>query len=368
LKHVQAHAWDFKNQILASAKASEVAGTGQGNLSGPKLAEVASPDAVHLGSTVPFAAGELKSWADAKLLKSRLAKIGGRVKVFGNDALRPNQVIALAGLGARFNGPAFVSAVEHVIRDGNWWTVLGTGSSPHWFSEEVDVSAPVAAAQLPGIRGLQNGIVKSIAEDPEGETRIQVTVPMLTVTSEPGDLWARWVQPYATSKAGSFFLPEVGDEVLLGFLNEDPRYPVVLGSLYGTKHAPPYTPDSTNPKKAIVTRSELKVEFDDENKVLTIQTPGKNKLVLSDQDQGITLEDQNGNKITLAAGGITLKSAASITIQATNSVDVKGLGVSVASDAQASIKAQASLEVSSAEVSVSGQASLALKGGMITLN
>jgi uncharacterized protein involved in type VI secretion and phage assembly len=215
---------------------------------------------------------------------------------------------------------------------------------------------------------LQNGIVKSIAEDPEGETRIQVTVPMLTVTSEPGDLWARWVQPYATSKAGSFFLPEVGDEVLLGFLNEDPRYPVVLGSLYGTKHAPPYTPDSTNPKKAIVTRSELKVEFDDENKVLTIQTPGKNKLVLSDQDQGITLEDQNGNKITLAAGGITLKSAASITIQATNSVDVKGLGVSVASDAQASIKAQASLEVSSAEVSVSGQASLALKGGMITLN
>lgn len=321
-----------------------------------------------MSSTVPFDTGQLKSWADAKLLKSRLARICGRVKVFGNAALRPNQVVDLKGLGARFNGNAFVSGVEHLIQDGNWWSMLTIGSSPHWSSEQAEVSAPIASAQLPGIRGLQNGIVKSIAQDPDGETRVQVTVPMLTVTTGSGDLWARWAQPYATDKAGSFFQPEVGDEVLLGFLNEDPRYPVVLGCLYGTKHAPPYIPDASNSKKALVTRAQLKLEFDDQNQVLTLRTPGNNRLVLSDQDQGITLQDQNGNTITLSPSGITLKSSASIQIEASNSVEMKGLGVTVSSDARASIKAQGSLEVSAAQVSVSGVDVLALKGGKITFD
>ena len=298
LSKVEATAWDPKSQTLIAASASAPSVPKQGNITGAKLSAIVNSETYPLSTTANLEEPMLKSWADSHLLKSRLAKIRGVIKMNGNAALEPNERVELKGFGTRFDGDAFVSGVTHEISDGNWFSNVEIGLDPEWFSKRVEITAPPAAALLPGISGLQNGTVKQIHEDPDGETRIEVAVPIFK-NSESTSVWAHWAQPYASAGAGQFFMPEIGDEVVLGFLNEDPRFPVVLGSLYSSQKPPPYTPKEGNPKKAIVSKNQLKIEFDDENKVLTITTPKANKMIFSDEGESVTIQDQNKNKITM---------------------------------------------------------------------
>ncbi len=363
LETVEAQSWDYKTQANLQSSASAPSVVDQGNLSGSTLAKVAAPSSFQLQSTGPLTADELKTWADASLLKSRLAKVQGDVKLFGQADFVPDQILEFAGLGTRFNGSAYVSAVEHHISGGNWWSTLSIGLNPTWFAKANDITATAASALLPGIRGLQNAVVKQINNDPASEIRVQVEVPMLKSADGENLIWARWLQPYATSGAGQFFMPEIGDEVALGFLNEDPRYPVILGSLYSSQNAPPYQPAEENPIKAIVTKNQLKVAFDDQNKVITINTPGGNTIMLTDEDQGINIVDQNENKIMLSPSGISMQSPADIEIKADGQVSITGTaGVTVSSEAEASISAEATLNISGLEVSISAETALSASG------
>jgi uncharacterized protein involved in type VI secretion and phage assembly len=216
------------------------------------------------------------------------------------------------------------------------------------------VEAPPAAGLLPGISGLVTATVKQIDQDPDGETRVQVEVPVIAANGDY--IWARLASGYATKQAGIFFVPEVGDEVVLGFLNEDPRYPIVLGSLYNAQaHQPPFTADAQNTNKAIVTKNQLKVTFDDVNKVIVVRTPGGQVMTLSDQANSITLADSNKNTITMSSSGITLDSCAAITLNAKTNI-------SLTADANVSLKANDQLSANAAMLSASASATLSLQG------
>jgi uncharacterized protein involved in type VI secretion and phage assembly len=226
---------------------------------------------------------------------------------------------------------------------------------------------------LPSVSGLQNGVVKQIEDDPNNEHRILITLPTLGT-----DIWARQAGFYASKGNGSFFLPEVDDEVIVGFLNDDPRYAIILGSVYSSKNAPPYTADKENTIKAFVSKNELKVEMNDKDKVLTIATPAGNTFMLSDKDKSITVEDQHKNAITMNSGGITIKSAKDLTLdaggklnlKAKQNVDVaaaggdvtlKGLNVTGTGKVGATLKGGAT-----AELSAGGQTTV--KGAMVMIN
>lgn len=130
--------------------------------------------------------------------------------------------------------------------------------------------SPSASGFLPGLQGLHAAVVKKLDGDPLNEQRIQVELPWLDGKSKL--LWARLVTMYATSGMGTFFLPEPSHEVLVGFMNQDPAHPVILGSLYGAKHKPLFEYEAKNNTKAIVTREKLRIEFDEEKKVITLST------------------------------------------------------------------------------------------------
>ncbi|MEO1513382.1 MAG: type VI secretion system tip protein VgrG [Bacteroidota bacterium] len=360
---VQATAWDYSQQALVNASADDPSVPDQGNISGSTLSSVASPSTFELFSTVHLEQSDLQSWANARLLKSRLAKIQGTLKVNGGSDYQPNVLVKLSGLGKRFNGTAYVSGVTHDIRNGNWYSHLNIGLSDKWFAREVDISARPASSLLPGIRGLQNGTVKQIYEDPKGETRIQVEVPIFKNSGE-SLVWARWVQPYATSNAGFFFMPEVEDEVVLGFLNDDPRFPVILGSLYSSQKTPPETPEEKNFKKAIVTNGQLKITFDDEKKIMTLETPGGNSITMNDEEASIAIKDSNGNEIEMKEQGISLNSPSSIKLTAEEEVTISGAaGVTISSEATVSVSADASLSLSGPEISIEAEAELSVSGG-----
>lgn len=377
LGSAKANSWDYKTQKMINGESSN-SNAGPGNLSSKKLSEVVGLSDYDLRTGANLEAADLTNWAKAQLVKSSFAKIRGEVKFQGNNIVDTGKYITLAGLGDRFNGDHLVSGIVHDISEGNWMTEATIGLSDIWFTEEPDVMAPPASGLLPGVSGLFNGTVKKMYEDPDTAYRILVDIPLFDEAGE--GIWARLSNFYSTSGAGAFFLPEVGDEVVIGFLNEDPRYPVILGSLYSAKNKPfsGLDPAEKNPIKAIVSKEGIYIQFDDEKKVLTMTTPGNNKMVFSDEDKSITITDQNSNSVEMSSSGIKMTSPKDINIEATGSLNLKGTqgvnieasggdvkttGINVKQTANAQYSAEGS-----ASASVQGGAQLTLKGAMVMIN
>ena len=347
-----ANAWDMATQAVINATASDPTVNEQGNLTGTQLAEVLGSTTTTLDTTAAITQDDIQTWADAALLKSRLSRYKGSITFQGSAKAKVNTLIKLIGVSDRLNGNAFISGVTHTVEEGRWNTEVKIGLSPEWFVEKHTITAPDASGLLPGIKGLQTGIVKKIYEDPDNEFRVQVEIPILGADGD--SVWARLSTFYNGNGVGAFFMPEVNDEVILGFMNDDPRFPIILGSVYSSSIAAPETPDENNTIKTIITQSKLQLKFDDENKVITLLTPEGNTIVISDQDKGIKLEDQNGNTLEMNDSGITVDSASSLTLKAADDVTIKGTSVS--------ISGSQSVSVSGASVSVSGDQSVAVSG------
>ncbi|MEM6719507.1 MAG: type VI secretion system tip protein VgrG [Bacteroidota bacterium] len=378
LDSATATSWDYTQQATTTGEAS-VSYSGPGNLSSSTLSEVVGLSEYDLQTTAPLESTDLTNWSKAALVKSAYSKIQGEVKFQGSNLVDPGKYITLAGVGDRFNGDHIISTVVHSIGHGNWVTEVGVGLSPIWFTEEPDVMAPPASGLLPGAQGLFNATVKQMYEDPDSQYRVLVDIPLFDPNGE--GLWARLTNFYSTSGAGAFFMPEVGDEVVVGFLNEDPRYPIILGSMYSSSNNQPYTgldPNEENSLKAIVSKSGIYIQFDDENKVLTLETPDKNMAIFSDEDKKITIQDENNNSIVMSESGITIKSDKSITVQATEKLTLQGdQGVTIQSSGGdveitgMNIKETADMEYSaegSMTASLQGGTETTIKGAMVMIN
>jgi len=372
---VNAASWDPREQAVVEEQVGPQTLNEQGDLTAKDLAAVVDLKSFRLQTPGVVEKTALKDWAAGQQLKAGLARIRGHMKFQGSARAKTGTVIELKGVGDRFSGNVFVSSVNHQITAGTWNSEVDFGMSPDWFAEQRNLVAPPASGFLPGVEGLQIGVVMKLDEDPDGQSRVQVSVPILQAQTE--GVWARLANFYASNSFGAFFIPEIGDEVILGYLNNDPSNPVVLGSLYSSKQVPPYDLTADNFTKAIVTKSQLKIEFDDEKKVTTIITPGDNKLVFSDDDQSILMQDQNGNKVELSADGIVLDSPKDIKISAKGKIDIDAVGeIAISSKADVNVEG---LNVNhtanvgftakgnaSAELSASGQTTV--KGAMVMIN
>jgi len=372
----QAVSWDMKTQaVVLGTEASPPSLNAQGNLDSPVLAQVVGLASYRLQTTAPVSKEALTQWAKALQLKAALARIRGRMSFQGSAMAKVGELVELEGVGARFSGKVLVSGITHEIGDGNWLTEAEFGMAPDWFVERKDVLAPPAGGLLPGVNGLHVGVVMKLDEDPDGEQRIQVSTPVQQ--PETDGVWARLLKFHGSNGFGAFFLPEIGDEVVLGYFDNDPSHPVILGSLYSSKQVPPYPLEAANNIKAIVTRCLSKIEFNEEDKVITITTPGNNKIVLSDKDKSILLHDQNDNKVELSPDGITLDSPKDIKLSAKGTItldavgaisissqaDVKSAGLNVNCEAQVGFVAKGN---ASAELSAAGQT--VVKGATVMIN
>ena len=348
----EAVSWSPKEQKAVKVSASSPSLNKQGDLQ-PK--HLASGDSMLLQTDAPTEEKALKQWADGMALKAGLARYQGTVSFYGSAKVKPGTLIELKGLGKRFNGNLFVGSVTHTIADNEWVTEAGAGVPAINITDEPDVVSPPASGFLPGLQGLHAAVVKKLDEDPQQEYRIQVELPWLEGKSKL--LWARLATMYATNGMGTYFLPEVNDEVLVGFMNADPTHPVILGSLYGAKHKPPFEYEAKNNTKAIVTREQLRIEFDEEKKVITIATPSKNTLEINDDGKSITLTDQHKNEIKMDSGGISLTSAKDITLKA------KG-GITMDATSQINGTAKQDVSLEGTDVKVQAKMGATIKGNL----
>jgi Rhs element Vgr protein len=356
---VESNAWDYKGKKLITSKGKPSKVKDQGKLSKDKLAKVI--DSKHV-TQLPgkVTQPELDAWADARKMRSELAKIKGRVKIEGYNKVKVGDLIKIEEFSDKFNGVAFISEIRHQFSAGStWYTDMKFGYAQDFQLKKYDdVMEAEASGLLPGIRGLHIGIVTDI-EDPDGEFRVRVRIPIIDGADK--GTWAQVSTLDAGKERGSYFRPEVDDEVIVGFINDDPRQVVLLGMLHSSDKASPVEPEKSNKEKGFVTREKIKLMFNDEDKTVTIETPNKNTVIISDKDKSITISDENKNTVVLSDKGIAFTSDKDITLEAKGDIKMEGKNVQVTTKSKFGVEAKSGAELKS-------NASVTIKGSKVNIN
>jgi len=155
--------------------------------------------------------------------------------------------------------------------------------------------------------------------DPDNSGRVKVRLGQLSGPGEKGsETWARIATLMAGDNRGTWFIPDVKDEVLVAFEAGDLRRPYVIGALWNGTNSPPETMDVNNTKKLLRSRSGVKITLDDQSgqESFLVETPGGQRLMLMDGPGAVEITDSNGNSVKLETTGVTVTATAKVTINA----------------------------------------------------
>jgi Rhs element Vgr protein len=366
--NVEAVSWDYTNQQLFKANISEAkAFTQHGNIPGSDLSGAIQLDKFELNHSGHLMEQELQDWVEGTMLRSRLGKIRGRARVTGFAGIKPGNMLKLTGVGNRFNGNAYVTAVKQDMGDGTWYTQIQFGLDPQRYNAvNKDVNDFQAAGLIGSISGLQIGIVVQLENDPDGEDRVLVKIPVIDADSN--GTWVRVACLDAGANRGSFFRPEIDDEVIVGFINDDPRHGVMLGMLNSSTKPAPLAAKDANDEKGFFTRSKMRIHINDDTKTITIDTPAGNSIKLDEDGKKIEIKDQNSNKINMSSSGISLESQQSIEIKAGSNLTLSaGASLSIGG-ASLSVKADGSLGLEGAATKISSSGITEVSGSLVKIN
>lgn len=196
-----------------------------------------------------------------------------------------------------------------------------------------DIDRRLASGYGGRFYGVYPALVTDIV-DPDGQGRVKVKLPWSPdQDGDTYDVWARLATMMAGAGRGTWFIPDVDDEVLVCFEAGDPRHPYVVGALWNGRDDPPEQMDGAgnNYKKVLHSRNGVTITLDDTDgqEQLILETPGGQSVTLKDGPGTIEVRDSSGNTATLESSGITVNSAAKITITAGATVEVNAAMVKV---------------------------------------
>ncbi len=175
-------------------------------------------------------------------------------------------------------------------------------------------------------------------QDPKNRNQVQVRLYNSDgVAGQDGPVWARVSVPFAGGNRGGFFIPDVGDEVVVAFLGADPRFPIILGSLWNGHDAAPETLGGNGQsvdRWTITGKAGTRIAIVEQpaaSATINFSTPGGQVGTLTDQGGGsITLTDSSQNTVTMDSSGITVNApAAQVQITGASQVSVTAPSVSV---------------------------------------
>lgn len=224
------------------------------------------------------------------------------------------------------------------------------------------------------IYGVKVGTVTN-NKDPEKMGRVKLKLPLRECENETD--WARVATLMTGKQMGSFFLPEVGDEVLVAFHDGDIHKPFVIGMLWNSEDKPPLdNEDGKNNIRKIKSRSGNELIFDDEsgNEKVTIKTKAGHTLTMEDQGKKIELKDSSGNNKLIINGAnneINLQSNSKLTIKAGScKIEIDGMQnkIAIESPMQLNIKGQMVTIEAGASMDIKSSGILNIKGTMVKIN
>ena len=146
---VATRSWNFSDQLVVEDEAQSLPFREQGNVSSSDLSKVIGLDTYTMEHSGHVSQQELLAWANAKMIRSKLSKICGRIKIEGLSGIQPGDLVNLQGFGNRFNGNAFVSRVHHELDTSRWFTHLQFGLSHKFFTAKYeDIEEPTSSCLL----------------------------------------------------------------------------------------------------------------------------------------------------------------------------------------------------------------------------
>jgi uncharacterized protein involved in type VI secretion and phage assembly len=376
---VEVRGWDVEQKQAVSASSTP----------SPAGMDVSGLDPVGLAKkfgSPPFLAAEAscRTQAEAKATADALAaQLGGACAELagvakGNPKLRAGVGVRLANVGEPFTGKYTLTSTRHLFSAEAGYTTEFTVSG----RQERSLYGLVTGRQpgrRPGGGGVTPAVVSDV-KDPAGLGRVKLTFPWLSKDYTSG--WARVVQAGAGKDRGMLVLPEVGDEVLVGFTDGEFDAPFVLGGLYNGKDSLPKLSvaavDGTSGEiaaRGFVSRTGHRIELV-ENAGIVIAT-GDGKLAVKLDKKSSTVEitsdkvsvkAQNGVTIDAGSGElalkgqkVTVKSTSDAVVEANAALSLKGTSGATVEGATVTVKGQGQ-----AELSASG--AVTVRGGMVRIN
>ena len=282
-----------------------------------------------------------------------LAHVHGKVVIPGDPALRCDGWVEIAGVGDRLSGLHYITAARHSLSARGYRTELQVGRPPQL--------TPASGGRKAG--GLTLGTVEAL-DDPDSANRVKVRLPWREDSGE--GVWARVASPDAGDGYGAVVIPNVGQEVVLGYVDGDASVPVVLGQLFNGKAAPPITIDpDKNAVRTIVTPGGHALTLDDGDEAAITLLSGKGHSVVIDDANGavVVTHKDSSNTVTVSSDGIELTAAQ-------GDIVLKASSGSVKIDAmkfEGKATGPSSLE-SSATFDLKASGPLGLKGALVNIN
>ncbi|SFU61153.1 phage baseplate assembly protein V [Xenorhabdus koppenhoeferi] len=306
--------WDIsKQQELSGGRYGSVA-VGKAALSLDRLVSL-NKTSWDIRYSSPLTTQESGSLAQGLLLNQRISGITGEFLLKGDGRYQLGDNIQLTGFGSQLDGTASITAVRHRFnRRIDWETTLSMGLQQEYM--------PV----LPDAPELHIATVAKYQQDKAALNRIPIILPVLNRPNE--SLWARLGKPYASHQSGFCFYPEPGDEVIVGFFENDPRYPVILGAMHNPKNQAPLEPTQDNQEKVLVVKqgeNQQQIVINGKEKIIRINA-GDNQITLQ-QDKDISLSTKK--ELILKAQTMNAQMDKSLNMSGKNSVEIKGAKINL---------------------------------------
>ncbi|MGJ0625055.1 phage baseplate assembly protein V [Xenorhabdus bovienii] len=306
--------WDIsKQQVLSGGHYSSVA-VGKAALSPDRLASL-NKESWDIRYSSPLTSQESGYLAQGLLLNQRISGVTGEFLLKGDGRYQLGDNIQLTGFGSQLDGTASITAVRHRFnRRIDWETTVNIGLQQEYLP------------MLPDAPELHIATVAKYQQDSAALNRIPIILPVLNRPNE--FLWARLGKPYASHESGFCFYPEPGDEVIIGFFENDPRYPVILGAMHNPKNKAPLEPSQDNQEKVLVVKkgeTQQQLLINGKEKIIQINA-GENQITLQ-QDKDISLTTKK--ELTLKAQTMNATMDKSLNMSGKNSVEIKGAKINL---------------------------------------
>lgn len=380
---VTVRGWDRHQQAAITGSASSAGSTASPTVDmltafkhpGSKLSATAE---LVTGALVPATQGEAQALSQALLDRATAAAVVARGTTWGTPALKPGCDVKVSNAGPT-SGTYHVTKVEHIYRKYGFESRFVAGDRRPSALVDTLGSGRGESGSFSHL-SLVVGTVTNI-NDPDSMGRVKVRYPALSEQLESN--WARIVGLGGGSERGMVFLPEVGDEVLVGFEAGDPRQPVVIGGLYGQKSTipSPGVKEGKVPARRITSRLGHVVELADgtapADQYILLALAGKEQKLNFAKDKveltipaGVPLTIKVGNSSLAfdAQGSLTIK-AVNVDIEAQGNLTMKSNGpASLKTSAQLALEGTAEASLKGTMVEVNGNATTMVKGGMVQIN
>jgi phage protein D/phage baseplate assembly protein gpV len=365
VEEVTMRANDPKTKRPLTARASTPAQIASIGLDRKKISDALKGGKLHISNEVAFDGGEATKLAQATLDRIANAYVEAEGVLLGNPRIKAGVKLKVSGIGSKLGGTYMVGNVTHAVRGG--------GSFESRVSTATATPTTLAALTGGGSNGrfpfgqqLVIGLVSN-NKDPDNLGRVKVKFPSLGDDFESG--WIRIATPSAGKERGLLMMPQVDEEVIVGFENGDTRRGYVLGSLFNGKDTPGTDLVHDNDGSfAVLSDKQIIATSKDEMKLtstkkMTVDVKDAQEIKVqkdrTENVQGGLNHSVGGNFKSDAKGSGSLKATGSYTIESSASVTIKAPSVTV--------EGQASLTLKAPTVSINGSGMVNISGGIINL-